>query len=361
MIEIVTIRKNFTNSSTPVLDGISLRIESGEFFSLLGPSGCGKTTLLRILAGLEQPDSGQVLFRGEDITRLRPQERPFHMVFQRHALFPHLSVFENVAFGLRLLKLSQAEIKSRVQQALKLVKMEAFSSRNPDSLSGGQSQRVALARAIACEPQVILLDEPLSALDMKLRENMQTELRQLQKNLGITFIYVTHDQQEAFSMSDRVAVMSEGRFEQISDPLSLYLKPQSLFSAQFVGAATSLPLQGDVTGCDKQVEFSYQQTRLKGVPVGNCRQGQAYAVVRPECLSSQVAPGGEGRMNRLGATVRQSTFRGSWIEVFLETDAGHPLSIYRPLRDDAAEFINGKRIDIFFAPEDTQVFWQDVQ
>jgi spermidine/putrescine transport system ATP-binding protein len=358
MIEIVSIRKNFVNSSEPVLDGLSLRIESGEFFSLLGPSGCGKTTLLRILAGLEQPDSGQILFNGRDITRLSPQERPFHMVFQRHALFPHLSVFENVAFSLRLQKLPAFEIEERVSGALKMVKMNPLSDRKPDSLSGGQSQRVALARAIAGRPQVILLDEPLSALDMKLRESMQTELRQLQKSLGITFVYVTHDQQEAFSMSDRVAVMSEGRFEQISDPLSLYLKPQSLFSAQFVGAATSLPLADVRADDDGEVEFKYEGQILRGVVGGSGRKGQAYAVVRPECLSCEDPVTSGGGMNRLVATVREQTFRGSWIEIRLETDAGHSLAFYRPVKciEPSAEI--GRRVDVIFAPEDTQVFWQ---
>lgn len=360
MIEIVSIRKNFVNSTTPVLDNISLRIESGEFFSLLGPSGCGKTTLLRILAGLEKPDSGKILFNGQDITELSPQERPFHMVFQRHALFPHLNVFENVAFGLRLQKLPDAEIRERVEHALKMVKMTEFTHRKPESLSGGQSQRVALARAIACRPQVILLDEPLSALDLKLRESMQIELRQLQKNLGITFIYITHDQQEAFSMSDRVAVMSEGRFEQISDPLSLYLQPQSLFSARFVGAAASLDLGSAFAHADQtDVEVDYRGRRLRGTAVGAARQGNAYAVVRPECLicGEGVAEG----MNLLPAVVRESTFRGGWIEVLVETDGGDSLSFYRPVNANGTGYQVGQRVEVAFAPADTRIFWADAE
>lgn len=365
MIEIVSIRKNFVNSTTPVLNDISLRIESGEFFSLLGPSGCGKTTLLRILAGLEKPDAGRVLFNGRDITALTPQERPFHMVFQRHALFPHLSVFENVAFGLRLQKLPPAEIRERVEGALRMVKMTEYAARKPESLSGGQSQRVALARAIAGRPQVILLDEPLSALDLKLRETMQLELRQLQKNLGITFVYVTHDQQEAFSMSDRVAVMSEGRFEQISDPLSLYLRPQSLFSARFVGAAASLPLDAVAgpgraeapAGSDaEEIEADYRGRRLRGTPVGAAREGRAFAVVRPECLVCGGDAVREG-MNLLPATVRQSTFRGGWIEVRLETEGGDALSFYRPVQA-GADYEVGQRVEVAFAPADTRIFWQ---
>ncbi|MBX3018607.1 MAG: ABC transporter ATP-binding protein [Bdellovibrionaceae bacterium] len=355
MIEIVSIRKNFVNSTTPVLNDISLRIESGEFFSLLGPSGCGKTTLLRILAGLEKPDAGKVLFNGRDITDLSPQERPFHMVFQRHALFPHLTVFENVAFGLRLQKLPPTEIRERVENALKMVKMTEFANRKPDSLSGGQSQRVALARAIAGRPQVILLDEPLSALDLKLRESMQLELRQLQKNLGITFVYITHDQQEAFSMSDRVAVMSEGRFEQISDPLSLYLQPQSLFSARFVGAAASLPLGVVSSQGAEQVEVDYRGRLLRGMPVGASREGQAYAVIRPECLTCGDSAA-EG-MNSLSAVVRQSTFRGGWIEVLLETEAGDALSFYRPVKAGGAGYQVGERVEVAFDPADTRIFW----
>lgn len=361
MIEIVSIRKNFVNSGRPVLDGISLKIEAGEFFSLLGPSGCGKTTLLRILAGLEKSDAGRILFQGRDISELPAQDRPFHMVFQRHALFPHLTVFENVAFGLRLQKRSREDIQNRVQESLRLVKMESFADRMPASLSGGQSQRVALARALACRPQVLLLDEPLSALDLKLRESMQIELRQLQKRLGITFIYVTHDQQEAFSMSDRVAVMAEGRFEQVSDPISLYLKPESLFSAQFIGAATSLPLlqvRSASPESQSPVEFEYQNQTLRGVAVGSSRRGTAYAVVRPECVLCEADP--QRQLNRLAGTIRQSTFRGSWMEVQLETDAGHFMSLYRPLRGLSAALIAGQRIDVFFAPEDTQIFWRDV-
>lgn len=355
MIEIVSIRKNFVNSTAAVLDGISLRIESGEFFSLLGPSGCGKTTLLRILAGLEKPDSGQILFQGRDITHLSPQERPFHMVFQRHALFPHLTVFENVAFGLRLQKCSANEIRERVAEALRRVKMSEYAQRKPESLSGGQSQRVALARAIVGRPQVILLDEPLSALDLKLRETMQLELRQLQKNLGITFVYVTHDQQEAFSMSDRVAVMSEGRFEQISDPQSLYLRPQSLFSAQFVGAAASLPVGDVVAGGDAEVEVEYRGARLRGTPVGGSRAGRAFAVIRPESMVCGATAAGD--MNRLAAVVRQTAFRGGWVEVILETEGGDAVSFYRPVKG-GEEFQIGQTVEVAFSPADTRIFWQ---
>jgi ABC-type Fe3+/spermidine/putrescine transport system ATPase subunit len=219
------------------VDGVSFDVAAGEFFSLLGPSGCGKTTTLRMLAGFERPDSGEILLNGERIDGLPPWERPLAMVFQSYALFPHLSVARNVAFGLERRKLARAEIDDRVRAALELVRLDpsTFGRRSPRQLSGGQRQRVALARALVLEPPVLLLDEPLGALDRKLRKEMQGELRALNRNLGTTFVYVTHDQEEALAMSDRVAVMTEARIEQVGTPEEVYERPRTAFVASFLG------------------------------------------------------------------------------------------------------------------------------
>lgn len=223
-----------------VLQNLSFDVADGEFFSLLGPSGCGKTTLLRIIAGFLAPTSGDLFWSGQAITGLPPQQRDLNLVFQNYALFPHMNVFDNVAFGLRMKKLPQAEISARVQEALELVRMNAFAQRRINELSGGQQQRIALARAVAPRPKLVLLDEPLGALDLQLRKQMQLELKTLQRQLGMTFIYVTHDQEEAFAMSDRIAILHQGRLEQAGTPEILYSEPASRFVAQFIGTANFL-------------------------------------------------------------------------------------------------------------------------
>lgn len=249
MLEIINITKSFAeqtpNSPTAqaqplALDQINLKINEGEFFSLLGPSGCGKTTLLRIIAGLEQPTSGDLLLDSKSMNMIPAQRRPFNMVFQRYALFPHLTVFENLKFGLEIKKVPSAEIKKRVDNMLQLVELTSLAHRYPETLSGGQAQRVALARAIVNQPRVLLLDEPLSALDLKMREQLQRELVQIQKKLGLTFIHVTHDQEEAVMLSDRIAVMNKGRLEQVSSPEELYNLPKTHFVHEFVGSSVKL-------------------------------------------------------------------------------------------------------------------------
>lgn len=219
----------------PAVHGIDLDVRQGEFFSILGPSGCGKTTTLRLIAGFEIADAGKVLIQGQSMTNVPPYRRPVNTVFQSYALFNHLNVWDNIAFGLRLKKLRKSEIESRVQEALKLVKMESLRSRFPDQLSGGQQQRVALARALVNRPTVVLLDEPLGALDLKLRKEMQVELSNLHKDLGVTFVMVTHDQEEALSLSDRIAVMNQGKIEQVGTPSQIYERPQTSFVADFIG------------------------------------------------------------------------------------------------------------------------------
>ena len=243
ILKLQQIRKSFDN--TEVLKGIDLEAGQGEFITLLGASGCGKTTTLRIIAGLELPDAGQVILEGQDITNREPNKRDVNTVFQNYALFPHMNVSDNVGYGLKIRKVPKAEIERKVEQALRLVQLEEYGKRMPDQLSGGQKQRIAIARAVINEPKVLLLDEPLGALDLKLRRQMQLELKRLQKQLGITFIYITHDQEEAINMSDRIGVMHEGILEQLGTPNEVYYQPQTSYVADFVGNANILHKNGE--------------------------------------------------------------------------------------------------------------------
>lgn len=233
LIDLVNITKSYDGAT--VLDDLNLYIRENEFLTLLGPSGCGKTTTLRILGGFEKPDSGKVIFDGQDITQLAPNKRQLNTVFQKYALFPHMTIAENIAFGLKIKKKSKDYINDKIRYALRLVNLEGYENRTPDSLSGGQQQRVAIARAIVNEPKVLLLDEPLGALDLKLRQDMQYELIRLKNELGITFIYVTHDQEEALTMSDTIVVMNQGYIQQIGTPEDIYNEPQNAFVADFIG------------------------------------------------------------------------------------------------------------------------------
>lgn len=243
-LELKNIKKSFQEGED-VLDGICLTAKKGEFVTLLGSSGCGKTTTLRIIAGLEQPDSGQVFLNGKDVTGLEPNRRNVNTVFQNYALFPHMNVVDNISYGLKLKKTPKAEISRRVKEMLELVQLTGFEKRKPSELSGGQRQRVAIARALVNNPEVLLLDEPLGALDLQLRRAMQHELKHLQKKLGITFIYITHDQEEAINMSDRIGVMHEGILEQLGTPNEVYYQPQTSYVADFVGNANILRLGGE--------------------------------------------------------------------------------------------------------------------
>ncbi len=238
-LELKNLKKSFTPEEY-VLQGINLKIEQGEFVTLLGASGCGKTTTLRIIAGLEQPDSGSVWLEGKDVTLLEPNKRDVNTVFQNYALFPHMNVEDNIGYGLKIRKVPKSQIKQKVKEMLELVQLEGYERRKPAELSGGQKQRVAIARALANNPRVLLLDEPLGALDLQLRRAMQLELKRLQKKLGITFIYITHDQEEAINMSDRIVVMNQGRFEQIGTPDEVYNYPKTSYVATFVGNANIL-------------------------------------------------------------------------------------------------------------------------
>jgi len=261
-VELIEVSRHF--GVVKAVDRISLAIEDGEFFSMLGPSGSGKTTCLRLIAGFELPGEGQVLLHGEDASRLPPYERDVNTVFQDYALFPHLTVLENVAYGLAVRGVARAERARQAEAALEQVALGGYGARRPGQLSGGQRQRVALARALVNQPRVLLLDEPLGALDLKLREQMQVELKGLQRRLGITFVYVTHDQGEALSMSDRVAVFNQGRLEQVDTPQALYARPRTVFVAAFVGTANVLTgaLARRVAGGDRPVSIRPEQIRL---------------------------------------------------------------------------------------------------
>ncbi len=289
------------------LAGVSLEIRTGEFFTLLGPSGCGKTTLLRIIAGLEVPSEGRVVLLGRDITTLPANQRPVNTVFQSYALFPHLSVWENIAFGLKSRRMDKAEVERRVGYGLRMLQLEPLAQRLPHQLSGGQKQRVALARALVNEPQVLLLDEPMSALDAKLRAEVQVQLRRLQQQLGLTFILVTHDQDEAMAVSDRIALMRMGQLEQVGTPEEVYERPRTRFAAEFLGAANLIQGQRIPMG----LETAFGKLALGQTPPWD----QGYVAIRPERVRlSQVEP----QQNGLRVRVREAVYRGAYQEVWLE-------------------------------------------
>ena len=295
--------------TTQVLKGIDIEIRKGEFITLLGSSGCGKTTTLRIIAGLEAADSGKVYLEGEDITELVPNKRDVNTVFQNYALFPHMTVAENIGYGLKIRKKSKEEIERKVKEMLALVQLEGYEKRTPDQLSGGQRQRIAIARAVANEPKVLLLDEPLGALDLKLRRQMQLELKRLQKQLGITFIYITHDQEEAINMSDRIAVMRDGVFEQIGTPNEIYYHPRASYVASFVGDANIY------------------------------REDESIYAVRAE----NVLMNGEKECT-LSAEVMEKSYAGGQLRILFRLEDGQVITANRYGID--AEFVVGSRIMI---------------
>lgn len=293
-----------------ILNNINLQIHDGEFVTLLGPSGCGKTTTLRIIAGFLQQDSGDVIFEGKNINGVPAYKRQVNTIFQRYALFPHLNVYENIAFGLRLKKMKEDDIKQKVKEMLELVNLKGFGSRNIDSLSGGQQQRVAIARALAVDPRVVLLDEPLGALDLKLRKDMQVELKNIQQKLGITFIYVTHDQEEALSMSDTIVVMNNGEIQHIGSPLDVYNEPKNAFVADFIGESNILD---GVMREDFHVEFSGM--RFQCVDKGFLKDEPVDVVIRPEDID--VVEAGKGMLE---GEVTSVTFKGVHYEIIVDID-----------------------------------------
>jgi spermidine/putrescine transport system ATP-binding protein len=292
------------------VDDVSLEVRQGEFFSLLGPSGCGKTTTLRMIAGFERLDTGRILIGDVDVTQTPPHRRPVNTVFQSYALFPHLSVADNVAFGLRFRRLSSTEKKSRVQEMLELVRLQGYGPRKPHQLSGGQQQRVALARSLILSPAVLLLDEPLGALDAKLRRELQIELKRIQREVGITFVYVTHDQEEALTMSDRMGVMSGGHIEQLDSARTVYEEPETTFVADFLGVSNLMPAT-----CDGQGGVVVDGVRLDAERGRTTATGTVRLTIRPERI--EILTRESSQPNSLDATVESLVYLGSTTQVHL--------------------------------------------
>ena len=337
LVELVNVSKSF--GSTKVLDELCLEVKENEFLTLLGPSGCGKTTTLRIIAGFEEPSGGEVLFNGIEISKLPPYKREINTVFQKYALFPHLNVMDNIGFGLNLKKVDKSVIEQKVKRMLKMVGLEGFEKRDVTLLSGGQQQRVAIARALVNEPKVLLLDEPLGALDAKIRKQMQIELKKIQREVGITFIYVTHDQEEALSMSDTVVVMNNGEIQQIGSPTDIYNEPENRFVAGFIGESNIIE---GIMIRDFLVEFD--GFRFECVDKGFEDNEAIEVVLRPEDLDIV-----EPDQAKIRGTVRNITFKGVHYEILVETE----LRTYMVHTTDYAEV--GREVGLKFGPEDIHV------
>jgi spermidine/putrescine transport system ATP-binding protein len=332
-IELVGVEKEFTGGGHDVraVEHVDLQIAEGEFFALLGPSGCGKTTTLRMIAGFEEPTSGQILLHGRDMVGVPPFRRDVNMVFQQYALFPHMDVFENVAFGLRRKKVDKGEIKRRVAEALALVELEGRETRKPRQLSGGQQQRVALARALVNRPRALLLDEPLGALDLKLRQAMQLELKRIQREVGITFVYVTHDQEEALTMSDRLVVMNAGRIEQLGSPRELYEHPATRFVANFIGTSNILTGRLERNGDTWALAGKGPDQRVLVADARDAREGQDVELaVRPEkiVLRTEQDPPPPDR-TALKVKVDEVVYLGTSTQYRTVTDGGDAIAVYR--------------------------------
>jgi spermidine/putrescine transport system ATP-binding protein len=349
-IGLVDVSKRF--GAVGAVDDVSLEIEEGEFFSLLGPSGCGKTTTLRMVAGFELPDAGRILLQGTDVTEVPANRRPVNMVFQQYALFPHMSVYDNVAFGLKVKRVPRSQHRGRVKEMLRVVSLEGFERRRVRQLSGGQQQRVALARALVNLPAALLLDEPLGALDVKLRKHMQLELKRIQHDLGTTFVYVTHDQEEALAMSDRIAVMNGGRVEQIGSPREIYDRPRTAFVADFIGSLNALDLTIDeLVGAYAVMRLGEDERVI--VPVSaNHRAGDTVRVaVRPEQV--QIAPAGsrvpDGGSRLEGATA-EVVFLGMYTQFYVDTSVGRV--VCHRLADESLRALEpGSRVTLSWDPE----------
>ena len=344
IINLEHIHKSFGDKK--VLDDINLYIKKGEFITLLGPSGCGKTTLLRIIAGFTQADEGEITMEGKSIVDVPPHMRPLNTVFQRYALFPHLDVYDNIAFGLKLQKLPKEEIEKKVKKVLKMVSMTDYESRDVNSLSGGQQQRVAIARALVNQPKVLLLDEPLAALDLKMRKDMQIELKEMHKKLGITFIYVTHDQEEALTLSDTIVVMNGGKIQQIGTPIDIYNEPQNSFVADFIGESNIL--NGTMIE-DRKVSFAGHE--FECVDEGFGENVPVDVVIRPEDIYIM-----NNRLDaaQFTATVKSCIFKGVHYEMFVDTDKGYELMI-----QDYNAFEIGSTVGLIIKPQDIQVMHKE--
>jgi len=344
------------------VDDLSLELAHGEFFTLLGPSGCGKTTTLRMIAGFEQPSEGSIRIEGADVAGLPAHRRPTNTVFQSYALFPHLSVEDNVSFGLKRKRVPKGEIRRRVAGELERVGLQAEAKRRPAQLSGGQQQRVALARALVNLPKVLLLDEPLGALDLKLRKGLQVELKRIQREVGITFVYVTHDQEEALTMSDRIAVMDRGRIEQLGEPEDVYERPATTFVAGFIGVSNLMPATVDGSG-----QVRLDQGPVCPAPTEGLASGErCYAVVRPEKLRIELPGEGDGGMAapssngllRIGGTVESSLYLGTATQVVADLGEGVRMTVLVPNASEAERQRlpgGGARVTLAWEPEHMHV------
>lgn len=336
MVRLENVVKDYGGHGTLAVNGVSMDVNPGEFLTVLGPSGCGKTTTLRMIAGLEEPNDGRIIIDGDDVSKTPAYKRCVNTIFQNYALFPHMNVYENVAFGLKMKKVSDKEIKEKVKNMLSLVKLDGYESRMPQELSGGQKQRVAIARAIVNNPKVLLLDEPLSALDLKLRKEMQIELKHLQRELGITFIFVTHDQEEALTMSDRIAIMKDGNLEQIGSPDEIYERPQTKFVANFIGE-TNL-FTGRV--CDKYDKDAVIDIAGDKIPVKECSFNsgdEVYISVRPERL--KLVDKCESGLPSLKVRLKERIYKGSILKTIVTTSDKKEVTVCEPV-DMAYDFEN---------------------
>lgn len=355
-VEVVGLSKRF--GSVTALEQIDFQIADGEFVSLLGASGCGKSTLLRIISGFESPSRGKVLIYGEDLTDRPPEKRPTNLVFQRGALFPHMSVRENIGYGLKLRGWQRARINERVDEMLALVRLDALGDRSPEQLSGGQAQRVALARALAGEPRVLLLDEPLSALDLKLRQQMQLELRAIQKRLGATFVFVTHDQTEALVMSDRIAIMNAGRIEQYGTPRDIYRRPSTIFVSDFVGATNLFRGQIAKSSTGELVLQTEAGALSIHEALPDLKPGQHAALsIRPEAI--RISPGtGASGGQQLAGKVAEIVYQGNSIRLGVAVDPGQ--SVWVECRDDeAGHLATGDSVTLSWAGEAATLLRED--
>ena len=340
---------------------VSLEIEEGEFFSLLGPSGCGKTTTLRMIGGFEQPDEGRILLRGADVTYAPPNRRNVNMVFQHYALFPHMSIEDNIAFGMRLKKVPKGEQRDRVADMLRIVRLEGLGKRKPAQLSGGQQQRVALARALVNRPAALLLDEPLGALDVKLRKSMQLELKRIQSELGTTFVYVTHDQEEALAMSDRIGVMNDGVVEQIAPPREIYERPATAFCADFIGSLNALDFRVDEVDEGRLVSRISPTERLVVVAVNGHGRGDSLKLaVRPERVRLDAAgrPAPEDG-SRLEGVVAEIVYLGSLTQFHVDTKLGRVVS-YRMNESHEAGVDAGREVVLTWRADDSSLLAESV-
>jgi spermidine/putrescine transport system ATP-binding protein len=349
-IELVSLTKRFHEVA---VDHIDLQIASGEFFSLLGPSGCGKTTTLRLIAGFEQPTAGRILLDGVDVSAVPPHKRNVNTVFQSYALFPFLTVHDNVAFGLRNQKLPKAELNQKVCSALDLVHLRQFERRRPGQLSGGQQQRVALARALVLQPAVLLLDEPLGALDAKLRRSLKVELKALQEQVGITFLYVTHDQEEALTMSDRLAVMRDGRIVQMGQPSEVYEQPADTYVADFLGVSNLMEVDVVARGPGAQCQVKLGESVLTADHGGLDAPDHAHAVIRPERL--KIEDFGSAGQNRVPAMVERLVYLGSATQVFLRLAAGTDVQVLLNNDGGPQKLTQGTPVHAYFAPDALRV------